>query len=222
MKKIIKIRPLEIIVLFIILIGVIFKLKHFAGANELLLLGSLLTIIYYIVNIRKAKTNKEESLKSLIGISIGMFLCVFTWRILYWDNMIIILVLALVVSAFALAFTFIQKTFYIIQLMILAFVFSTSMYFYFMPSHAVYHFVNFQEVNYPEDAPSGAWDRYSRLLYIDDKFEKALEANTNAKISEELHLKMSFSDKDSSALRQIEINRKMIESRTWNQYIWLH
>lgn len=220
MKKIITIRPIEIAVLLIIIVGMFFKREHWPGANELLLLSGLSIILYYLINLRKIKKDKDEALKSLIGITIGLFAFYFVLRVVFWAGSFTFLLLALGLLIVTIALTFMKKKLYMIQLALLAIAFSTSAYLVFIPYHSVFYFVHFKHVEVAEDAPFDYWDRYSRLLYVDGEFERALEANDSARLSFDYCTRPPFNEKnDSIYLIQIESNRKMIESRTWDQYI---
>lgn len=62
------------------------------------------------------------------------------------------------------------------------------------------------------------WDKYSWFLYLDDKNDEALEANTNARDALNTYLKIIDDNEAAQFSNLIDRHNQQIRERNWSDY----
>ncbi|OYU95799.1 MAG: hypothetical protein CFE21_11720 [Bacteroidetes bacterium B1(2017)] len=216
---------IERISLLLFLIGIAFKLLHWAGADIILLVGCAIffsvSLIHFFKNIR------NNIAYSFLYLSFSLWIIYFLFRLLYWPGgpsilfgfkLVFFVPFFVSIAWFALQLQ--SKTrFRLPQFMLIAFfLFSWSIsyrqsdeFYYFFYLNPVLNKTS-REYNYR------SWDKYSWFLYNVKKQEEAIEANTKAQeaLDKQLNLFEDPITKEYSTI--LKQHRQLILDHTWRSF----
>ncbi len=200
------------------LLGLIFKLLHYPGGGILLTLGSLLLVIHCIIHFTKFV--KTDLPLTLLYASIALMTVYLFGRLQYWAFAKPFFLVAFLLSLASIILLFVKKVrfgfpqVFLIAYFVFFFVIS------YTASYRIYYFINLNTVLNGETRNTDymSWDKYSWFLYLQEKQEEAIEANTNAKNAVAAYLKIT-SDKEAEQYSQlIAQHEQQIQERSWGTY----
>lgn len=202
----------------VFLLGLLFKFLHYPGGGILLTLGSLLLVIHCIIHFTKfAKTDLPLTLlyASIAFITVYLF-----GRLQYWAFAKPFFLVAFLLSLATIILLFVKKVKFGFPQLFLIVYFVFFFIISYTASYRIYYFINLNTVLNSESRNTdyASWDKYSWFLYLQEKQEEAIEANTNAKNAVVAYLKIS-SDKEAEQFSKlIEQHEQQIQERSWVSY----
>lgn len=217
-KKTSSMKKFYIISWTIFFIGFIFKLFHLPAAGLLMSIGSLLILIHSIIHFTKYV--KTDLPLTLLYASIAFMTVYLLSRLHYWSIARPIFPIACLLSLATIILLFYKKVefafpqYFLIAYFIFFFTIS------YTPSYKIFYIMTLNSVLNGESRNTDyrGWDKYSWFLYLDDKNDEALEANTNARDALNTYLKIIDDNEAAQFSNLIDRHNQQIRERNWSDY----
>ncbi len=202
----------------IFLIGLSFKFLHYPLSGLLLVLGTFLILVHGIIYF--VKFSKRDLLQTLVYASIALITIYMLGRFQFWGFTGFYFPVAFLFTFASLIVLLNRKAgFRFPQIfLVIYFVFFLTM--MFIPAYKIHFCFYLNTVLNGEDRDTDyfGWDKYSWFLYLADKEEAALEANTNAKNAVNNLLKITADKRAEQYLVLIDMHEQQIRDKTWTDY----
>lgn len=215
-------RILQIIAWVVFTIGIVFRLFDFPGTSLVSVIGTFLIVLHGIISFFKTVNTNLPT--AFLYLSVSSITVYFLFRLQYWYcgprvmGFPLLFIITLLVSITCIVLHLTNKSKYKTPQLFLMVYFISFLILSFVHSHSIYYFFHLNSVTYSKSRKISFqfWDKYSWFLYIANKKEEALEANDKAKEALEESRKVyriSLSD-----IKIIEEHRKLILTNNWKTY----
>ena len=198
-------KNLQIIAYSLFTTGIVLKFLHLPKNAFVIMSGILLLLI---VNCVKAINRKESYFNIYKGFATTVWLTLILFTLKFWPFTFYILIVAVVLTAIALAYGVSDKKLKHTKLMGACLV--ISLIFYTMPSDIRYELISI-EYNQEISKDFRSWDKFSWFLYQNGNYSDALIASKKA---------LSIAKKQSQVDYVVFISnhQELIKTKNWESY----
>lgn len=193
-----------LISLAVYFLGFILKFFH-APFHAIIMLGG---IFFMLAASIRTFIKKPDELNGMLGIATALWLTFLLFTVKYFPYSNIVLLLAAMVSTYAMISTI--KVNLMDQKLMLGFAVVLALAFYFTPTDTRYYYMSIKW-NHEVETDFRSWDKYSWFLYINHKYDDALKASQKAN-------QILENSSDDDWKKFIASHTQQIKDKSWKHY----